>query len=64
MEKIITRAVGEAEEQGIHGKAVTPFLLARIVELSGGTSLTANIALVKNNARLATEIAIALARIT
>lgn len=64
MEAIISRAVAEADERGIRGKAVTPFLLARIVELSGGISLTANIALVKNNARLATEIAVALARIS
>lgn len=64
IEAIIQRAVGEATERGIHGKDVTPFLLGRIVELSGGKSLTANIALVKNNARLATEIAVALARVT
>lgn len=63
IETIIERAVAEAEERRITGKEVTPFLLGRIVELSGGTSLTANIALVKNNARLATEIAVALARL-
>ena len=45
----------------ITGKAVTPFILARIVEMTGGRSLRANIALVKNNARLAAEIALALA---
>ncbi|HKK49027.1 MAG TPA: pseudouridine-5'-phosphate glycosidase, partial [Alkalispirochaeta sp.] len=62
IEAVIERAVGEAEERGIHGKEVTPFLLARIVELTGGASLEANIALVKSNARLAAEIAGAVAR--
>ncbi len=63
IEGVIERAVRESEEQGITGKEVTPFLLARIVELTGGESLRANIALVKNNARLATEIAVAIARL-
>ena len=58
----IEKAVGEAQARGIAGKAVTPFLLTRIVELTGGASLKTNIALVKNNARLAAEIAIELAR--
>lgn len=61
IEAIIERAVAEAGARGIHGKEVTPFLLARIVELSGGRSLEANIALVRNNARLAGEVAVALA---
>ena len=56
----IDRAIAEAEDQGITGKAVTPFLLARVKELTGGDSLEANIALVKNNARLAARIAAAL----
>ncbi|MFW5694348.1 MAG: pseudouridine-5'-phosphate glycosidase [Alkalispirochaeta sp.] len=60
IEAVIERAVEDAEERGIHGKDVTPFLLARIVELTGGKSLEANIALVKNNARLAAEIAAAI----
>lgn len=54
---LIERAVAEADEKGITGAAITPYLLGRIVELSGGASLTANIALVKNNARLGAEIA-------
>lgn len=58
-ERAIERALAEAEERGIQGKEVTPFLLARIVELSGGESLEANIALVRNNARLAAQIALA-----
>ncbi len=57
----IARALHEAAEQGIAAKAVTPFLLARIFELTQGRSLAANIALVKHNARLAAKIAIDLA---
>lgn len=53
----ITRAVTEAAEQGIGGKAVTPFLLARVNALTGGGSLATNIELVLNNARLASAIA-------
>jgi len=49
-------------EKGIKGKEVTPFLLARIFELSGGESLEANIALVRNNARVAALIAKELAK--
>ncbi|RFP89107.1 pseudouridine-5'-phosphate glycosidase [Rhodobacteraceae bacterium 63075] len=54
---IINRAQDEAEAQGISGKAVTPFLLGRIFELTDGQSLRTNIALVRNNARLAAQIA-------
>jgi pseudouridine-5'-phosphate glycosidase len=56
----IADAVAEAARRGISRKELTPFLLARINELSGGKSLTANIALVKNNAALAARIAVAL----
>ena len=56
----IEAAQKAAEAQGISGKAVTPFLLARILEFSGGRSLKTNIALVENNARLAARIARAL----
>jgi pseudouridine-5'-phosphate glycosidase len=45
------------QRQGVTGKDTTPFLLARIAEQTGGRSLTANIALVKNNAKVAAEIA-------
>ena len=55
----IAAALDDAEAQGIAGKAVTPFLLARVNEATGGASLKANVALVKNNARLAAEIAVA-----
>jgi len=58
---LITQAVTEAEERGITGSAITPFLLGRIVELSGGESLRANIALVKNNAALGARVAVAYA---
>jgi pseudouridine-5'-phosphate glycosidase len=54
---VIEKALAEAAAQGIAAKAVTPFLLQRIFELTEGRSLTANIALVLNNARLAAEIA-------
>ncbi|MBZ7223568.1 pseudouridine-5'-phosphate glycosidase [Klebsiella grimontii] len=53
----INQAVKEAEEQGVVGKASTPFLLARVAELTGGDSLKSNIQLVFNNAILACEIA-------
>lgn len=58
----IADAVAEAALRGIARKELTPFLLARINELSGGRSLAANIALVRNNAALAARIAVALAR--
>jgi pseudouridine-5'-phosphate glycosidase len=58
----ITAALAEAAAQGIAAKAVTPFLLARIFELTGGRSLAANIELVLSNARLAAAIARELAK--
>ena len=61
MEAHIARALTDADAAGVKGKDVTPFLLSRILELTDGASLTTNIALVKNNARLAAEIAVALA---
>jgi pseudouridine-5'-phosphate glycosidase len=61
---IIAQATAEASEQNISGKSVTPFLLQRIFELTNGQSLTANIALVLNNARLAAQIAVQLAKTT
>ena len=56
---LIDRALAECDERGIHGKDITPFLLGRIVELSGGASLETNIALVRNNARLGAALAVA-----
>lgn len=55
---IIDQAITDMEAAAIHGKEATPYLLGRIVEITGGASLTANIALVNNNARLGTQVAI------
>ena len=55
----IDRAIRECEEKGIRGKETTPFLLARVAELTGGDSLASNIQLVFNNARLAAKTAAA-----
>ena len=60
MEPIIAQAVAEAETKGVAAKALTPFLLRKILELTKGKSLIANIALVRSNAELASKIAIAL----
>ncbi len=57
MEPMILKASAEAIEQGIHGQALTPFLLSRISELTEGKSLRTNLALLLNNARLAALIA-------
>ena len=61
IQPFIEAALAEAAAQGIAAKAVTPFLLQRIFELTEGRSLTANVALIRNNARLGAEIAVALA---
>jgi pseudouridine-5'-phosphate glycosidase len=63
MDGAIQAALAEMERRGISGQETTPFLLARVAEITGGDSLKANIALVKNNARLAAEIAAAYARL-
>ena len=55
--KAIDEAVAEANKLGIHGKETTPFLLAKIKDITGGSSLDANIQLVYNNARLAAQTA-------
>jgi pseudouridylate synthase len=60
--RYIARAVDELEEKGVRGQAVTPFLLGRIVELSGGRSLETNVKLFHANVRLGCEIAEALCR--
>ena len=62
MRPAIEAAVADAGREGISGKAVTPYLLDAILKKTGGRSLTANIALIKGNARLAGEIAVALAK--
>lgn len=57
MERMIRRAMADLGEKGIRGKEVTPFLLSRVLELSGGRSLASNVSLLANNARLAARIA-------
>ena len=54
----IDKAVAEAEEKGVKGKDITPFLLDKIQKITGGNSLASNIQLVFNNARLASQIAV------
>ncbi|HEV2251063.1 MAG TPA: pseudouridine-5'-phosphate glycosidase [Candidatus Limnocylindria bacterium] len=61
MEREIDAAIAAAEDSGIHGSALTPFLLARLGESSSGRTLEANVALLRNNARIAAAIATALA---
>lgn len=60
IDAIIAQALQEADRQGVAGKQVTPFLLARIKELTGGRSLATNIALVKHNALVGARLAVAL----
>ena len=60
MEPHIKKAIQEAHDKGIHGKEVTPFLLQRVSALTKGESMQANLSLLLNNARLATQIATAL----
>jgi pseudouridine-5'-phosphate glycosidase len=57
IETAICTALDEAHKMNIHGQAVTPFLLSRVSELTGGVSLNANLALLRNNARVAADIA-------
>ena len=60
--KAIEEALRQAKAQGIHGKETTPFLLAKVKELTGGDSLDSNIQLVFNNARVAAQTAVCLAK--
>jgi len=64
IEREIVTAIAEAERKGVSGKEVTPFLLARIRDLTGGTSQRANVALALNNVRLGARIACAFAALT
>ncbi|NLY67532.1 MAG: pseudouridine-5'-phosphate glycosidase [Tissierellia bacterium] len=59
----IERAVREAEEKGIKGKETTPFLLAKVKEITGGESLEANIQLVYNNAKVASQLSVELSKL-
>ena len=64
LEEAIQQALHEAEQKQIHGAGVTPYLLQRVSELSGGESLRTNLALLINNARLAASIAVEISRKT
>jgi pseudouridylate synthase len=59
-DRAIARALADADAAGIHGPASTPWVLARVAELTDGRSVEANLALIENNARVAGEIAVAL----
>ena len=61
LDEILSEAVGEADRRGVGGRELTPFLLSRMAEQSGGATLGANVALLENNARVAARIAAALA---
>ncbi len=61
-EQALESALAEAAERGLRGREVTPFLLDRLRELTGGDTVKANLALLRNNARVAAELALALAR--
>lgn len=61
--KAIDEAVAECKAKGVHGKETTPFLLAKVKELTGGDSLESNIQLVFNNARVASAIACSLSKL-
>lgn len=60
-EAAIAQALADAEAAGVRGKAITPFLLARVAELTGEASLRANLALLENNVAVAAQVAVALA---
>ena len=63
-DRVLTEAFAQADAEGVRGKAVTPYLLQKIVELSGGKSLEINLALARNNVRVAGEIAIEWSKLT
>jgi len=61
IDAVIDQALADCEAHGITGKDITPYLLGRLVELSGGRSLETNLALVRHNAVVGTSIAVAYA---
>ena len=63
MEGVITKALAMAKEQGIHGKATTPFLLSHIKDLTHGVAFASNVQLAYNNARMASKIAVAMTKL-
>jgi pseudouridine-5'-phosphate glycosidase len=62
MDAVLADALARCAAQGLHGAGVTPFLLQHVAEATAGRSVPANIALAENNAAIAAEIAIAVAR--
>ena len=56
MEQVINKALAEADEKGVRGKEITPFLLAKIKEITKGVSFASNVQLAYNNARVAAKI--------
>ena len=62
IEQAIKKALKETEDKGIIGSNITPYLLQRVQELTSGASLAANIQLVKNNAKVGSQIAVSLAQ--
>ena len=64
MEAVINKALAEADEKGVRGKDITPFLLARIKEITKGVSFASNVQLAYNNARVAAKIAKALCKLS
>lgn len=62
IEKAIQTALSETQQKKITGSKITPYLLDRIQQLTHGASLTANIHLIKNNARVGSEVAVALSQ--
>ena len=63
MEKVIVRAIDLANEQGVHGKALTPFLLSHIKDMTDGVSFASNLQLAYNNAKAASRIAVEYCRL-
>ena len=63
MEGVINKALAMAKEQGIHGKATTPFLLSHIKDLTHGVAFASNVQLAYNNARMASKIAVELTKL-
>ena len=61
-EEALERSLADAVEMKVRGRLLTPFLLERLAELTGGSTVTANLGLLRNNARVAAELAVALAR--
>ena len=63
IEQAIQKALKETEDKKIIGSNITPYLLQRVQELTSGASLTANIQLIKNNAKIGSQIAVSLAQL-